>query len=136
MARRSVLIVLITLVLVLVGASGCGGGKSDFERKAGDTGAELAASARTLEAVHGGHLDVRYARASFVNYREQLSGVESDLSASQTAVDTATRDRLLKLYRRAQPALDAPCLESACDWRAQVRALDSAANAFIASGGG
>ena len=130
MTRRLVLI-----VLVLVGTAACGVGTSDFERQAGDTGAELAAAARTLEAVHDGRLDARYARASFANYREQLSGVESDLSAAQ-AVDTATRDRLLQLYRRAQPALDAPCLEGACDWRAQIRALDSAANAFIASGGG
>jgi hypothetical protein len=131
MTRRLVLV-----VLVLVGTAACGVGTSDFERQAGDTGAELAAAARTLEAVHDGRLDVRYARASFANYREQLSGVESDLSAAQPTTDTATRDRLLQLYRRAQPALDAPCLEGACDWRAQVRALDSAAKAFIASGGG
>src|SRR2546429_4576488 len=98
MTRRLVLI-----VLVLVGTSACGVGKSDFERQAGDTGAELAAAARTLEAVHNGRLDVRYARASFANYREQVSGVESSLASAQPASDSATRDRLLELYRGAQP---------------------------------
>lgn len=127
---------LVLIALVLLGASACGVGKSDFERQAGDTGAEFAAAARTLEAMHNGRLDVRYARASFANYREQLSGVESDLSAAPAATDTSTRDHLLKLYRDAQPAIDAPCLETACEWRGQIRALDSAAQAFIAAGGG
>jgi hypothetical protein len=130
-ARRLVLI-----VLLLVGASACGVGKSDFQRNAGDAGAELAAAARTLEAVHDGRLDTRYARASFANYREQLSGVESDLSTAGTVPDPATRDSLLRLYRIAQQAIDAPCLEPSCDWQGQVRALDSAAEAFIAAGGG
>jgi hypothetical protein len=124
------------MILVLAGTMACGAGKSDFQRQAGDTGAELAAAARTLEAVHDGRLDVRYARASFANFREQLSDVESSLSAAAPATDTATRDRLLQLYSHAHPAIDSPCLEASCDWRRQVRALDSAAKAFIAVGGG
>jgi hypothetical protein len=122
-------------ILVALAASGCGVGKSDFQRQSGDAGAELAAAAHTLRAVHEGQLDVRYARASFVNYRESLSGVEANLSSPQTGPETANRNNLIQLYRRAQPALQEPCLESDCNWRAQLDALDAASAALIEAGG-
>jgi hypothetical protein len=122
-------------ILVALAASGCGVGKSGFQRQAGDAGAELAAAARTLRAVHEGQLDVRFARASFVNYRESLSDVEANLSSPQNGPQTANRDHLIQLYRRAQPALQEPCLERDCDWRAQLDALDAASAALIEAGG-
>lgn len=122
-------------IVVALAATACGVGKSDFQRQAGDTGAELAAAAHTLRAVHDGQLDVRYARASFANYGEQLSDVEGSLPSPQTGPETANRARLIQLYRRAQPALQQPCLEGDCDWRAQLDALDAASAAFIEAGG-
>jgi hypothetical protein len=122
-------------ILFALSASGCGVGKSDFQRQAGDAGAELAAAGRTLRAVHEGQLDNRFAQASFVNYRDQLSDVEAGLSAPRTGPETANRDRLIQLYRRAQPALEDPCFESDCDWRAQLDALEAASAAFIEAGG-
>jgi hypothetical protein len=124
---------LAALALLLVSA--CGTGQSDYQRQAATAGAEMAAAARTLEAVHQGRLRPEYARASFVNYREQLEDVDTELSASGSSVDRAQLARLRELYRAARPAFEEPCLEAGCDWRGQVRALDEAAKAFLQAGG-
>lgn len=125
---------LLLIVAALLAATACQATKSDFERQASDTGAELAAASRTLRAVHEGRLDVRYARASFANYEEQLSGVDSQVSSAE-GTSAETRQRLLELYRRARPAIEAPCLDGDCDWRSQLQALDAASAAFTAAGG-
>ena len=121
------------MLAILTLTAGCG--KSEFQRNAGDAGAEMAAAARTLEALHEGRLTQQFARASFVNYREQLADVESQLASAEPHPDRAELNRLLALFRGARPAIEDPCLEDGCDWRGQVRALDDASKAFIEAGG-
>jgi hypothetical protein len=44
--------------------------------------------------------------------------------------------RLVDLFRKAWPAVQSPCLEGGCDWRAQVTALRAAASALEREAGG
>ena len=121
--------------LAILAVAACAAGKSEFQRNAEDAGAEMAAAARTLEALHQGRLTQRFARASFVNYREQLADVESQLTSAEPHPDRVELNRLLTLYRSARPAIEDPCLGDGCDWRGQVRALDDASKAFLEAGG-
>ena len=121
--------------LAILALLACGPGKSEFQRNAGDAGAEMAAAARTLEALHQGRLTRQFARASFVNYREQLADIDSQLTSAEPHSDRAELQRLLALYRSAKPAIEDPCLEDDCDWRGQVKALDEASKAFVQAGG-
>jgi hypothetical protein len=118
-------------VLLLCGVllAGCGGG-GRFQEVASSAGSELAAAATTVDYVHTGRLPVAFARASFVNYRSSLQDTEQQLRTAGGAPRGARLDRLLDLYRPAWQAVQQPCLEGGCDWRAQVRALREAGDAL------
>lgn len=123
------------LLLALV-LGGCAFTRPAFSRFAGNTGGELAAAATTLRYLHTGKLTAAYARSSFVNYASQLQGVAQQLQSMTGGPGPGTMHRLTRLYRRAQPAITRPCLGSGCNWRAQVRALQRASDAFVGAGGG
>lgn len=110
--------------------AGCAGGQSGFQQAASNAGAELEAAATTVEYAHMGRLPVAYARASFDGYRSSLRGTEEQLRTADGAPRGARLDRLLDLYRRGWQAVQQPCLDGACDWPEQVRALRAAGDAL------
>lgn len=135
------------LALALIAGAGCALAQSDFARTAGNAGAAFAAAAVTLRFAHEGKLTVVYARASFVNYRAELDGLDAQLPAQDGAPDARTLRRLLNLADPALRAVDAPCLDvsadasadasadGGCDWRGQVAALERASVALLKAGG-
>lgn len=116
--------------------TGCAAGQSGFQQAAASAGAELAAAATTVQYAHTGRLPVTFASASFVNYRSALQDTEQQLRTADGAPTGRRLDRLLGLYRPAWEAVQRPCLEGGCDWRAQVRALQQASDALVREGGG
>ena len=122
--------VCVLLALCLVFA-GCAATQSDFARQASSAGGEFAAAALTLAGAHQGRLTFAYARGSFVNYQSQLNGLDAQAPGLQGAPNHATVRQLLDLYAPAMRAVEQPCLDTACDWRAQVNALNRASAAFL-----
>lgn len=118
------------LVMGLV-LSGCSATQSDFTRQTASAAGEFGAAALTLSGAHGGRLTFAYARGSFVSYRTQLEGLDAQLPSLQGGPDRATTRQLLDLYEPAMRAVEQPCLENGCDWRAQVGALNRASAAFL-----
>lgn len=127
---------LLALLALILAATGCTMTQTPFERAAGDAGSAFAASATTLAYAHDGKLTKAYARASFVIYRAQLKGLDRSLPALDGAPDPSTVRHLIELAQAAHPAVDDPCLDDGCDWRAQVEALQRASDAFLQAGGG
>jgi hypothetical protein len=129
---------MVSLAALLTGlfCAGCSVTQSPFDRMAGNAGSAFAAASTTLRYAHTGKVPVAYARSAFVNYQSELDGLDQQLPTQQGAPDSATVQRLLDLYRPAWQAVQSPCLESGCDWRSQVAALDAASQAFVQAGGG
>src|SRR5690349_24982844 len=67
----------LALALALIVGAGCALAQSAFARTAGNAGAAFAAAAVTLRFAHEGKLTAAYARASFVNYRAELDGLDA-----------------------------------------------------------
>jgi hypothetical protein len=124
--------VLVLAPFLLVAACG----ESAFERKAGSAAAEMAAASSTLKAVHQGRMPARYAKASFANFDEQLSGVSDELAMAPGAPKPDRLKALLELTKKAEQAVGRPCLDQRCDWVSQSRDLDSAAAALRDASGG
>ena len=124
------------LLLVLVEmTTGCQLTQPAFTRTAGNAGSAFAAAATTLSYAHEGKITYAYASSSFVNYQSELDGLDQTLPSLQGAPDKHSVQYLLDLYKPAIQAIDAPCLNESCDWRAQVVALNRASKAFLEAGG-
>ena len=133
MRRRFGIDLLLPVLLMIV--AGCQLTQTGFSRMAGDAGAAFAAASTTLQYVHEGKITAAYAASSFVNFQSELSGLDSTLPSQQGAPDKRTLQHLLDLYKQAMPAVSNPCLDSSCNWRAQVEALNRASEAFVKAGG-
>ena len=125
-----------SLLFCLSALAGCQATQSAFDLTAGNTGASLAAAATMLRYEHEGRVTKLYAQSSFVNFQSQLQGVETQLPSLAGAPSRVEVGKLLRLYRRAAPAVQNPCLEDRCGWRRQLRALQRASDAFVKAGGG
>jgi hypothetical protein len=75
-----------------------------------------------------------YAQSSFFNYYSELHGVDQRLASQQGTSDAKLARQLLTLYRPAMLAVKQPCLDSSCNWRAQVATLDRASQSFRKAG--
>lgn len=120
----------LTLALLAILLSGCQVAKSGFQDEADTIGANFAAAATTLTYLHEGKLTRQYARAAFVDYATVTTGADSSLRKATGAPSGPGLDRLLRLYAPAARAIDDPCLDTVCDWRGQVDALQQASAAF------
>jgi hypothetical protein len=72
----------------------------------------------------------QYVEGSFVNYQEQLVGIDQNLPSLAGAPDDATVQHLIDLYHAAEPAIESPCVSDDCDWQGQLDALKAASEAF------
>jgi hypothetical protein len=121
---------LVCLSIDLVFA-GCAATQSAFARQASSAAGGFGAAALTLADAHQGRLTFAYARASFVNHQSQLSGLDAQVPDLQAAPDQATISHVLALYAPAMRVIEQPCLDTRCDWRAQVGAIERASAAFL-----
>jgi hypothetical protein len=119
------------LALGVISLTGCQLTQSAFAQSASKAGASFAAAEETLRYAHDGRITTAYAAASFVNYRSELEGLDTQLPSSQGAPNHAQITRLLSLYTRAMAVVEHPCLEGGCDWQGQVDALEAASRAFL-----
>ncbi len=126
---------LVLLALLIWTLAGCQFTQSPFALAVSSAGAEFAAAATTLSYVHSGKISTQYAQGSFVNYRSQLDGLDRQLPSQQGAPGRASIEQLLALYKVAIRAVDDPCLETSCNWQAQVAALNRASQAFLKAAG-
>ncbi len=130
---------LATTTALLVGMwllAACGASASPFARTSSDVASTLSAAATTLRLEHAGRLTRAYAEASFLNYRDALQGVDSELRSSEGAPGRDVLEELIALYRMADGALSEPCFDERCDWRTQAEVLDRAKDAFQKAGEG
>lgn len=104
---------------------------SAFSKTVGNAGSAFAAAATTLAYAHEGKITYAYARSSFVNYQSELNGLDQQLSSQSGSRTKSTVQHLLSLYKSAMQAVNQPCLQDVCNWRAQVDALNSASQAFL-----
>lgn len=125
------LMVALALSLAL---TGCQVAKSAFKDEASTVSANFAAAATTLQYLHEGKLTRQYARATFYSYATVMKGADGSLERASGAPDQPTLNHLLQLYEPAAQAVNDPCLDSQCDWRGQVAALQTAGNAFRQAG--
>jgi hypothetical protein len=132
MRRKASYIILLPGLLVLLAA--CQVTQSAFTRTASNAGSAFAAASATLTYAHEGKITATYAWSSFMNYQSELSGLDQQLSSQQGVPDAHTLQHLLALYKSAMQAVDAPCLDQSCNWRAQVAILDRASKAFQDAG--
>ncbi len=123
-----------TLVAGMWLVSACGASQSPFARASSDAASTLSASVTTLRLEHEGRLTRAYAAASFLNYRDALQGLDSELRSSEGAPGRDVVEQLVVLYRMADGALSEPCLDEGCDWRSQAEVLDRAKEAFQKAG--
>ncbi len=126
---------LVLLVPLLLFMTGCQIAQSAFANSASNAGSALAAASATLSYTQEGKITSAYARSSFVNYQSELSGLDQSLPSQHGAPDQHTVQQLLALYKPAIQVVNQPCLESHCDWRAQISILDQASKAFLKAGG-
>ena len=132
--RADVLFPLLPILFLLLLATGCQFTQSPFVLTVGNAGSEFAAASTTLTYAHTGKITVQYAQASFVNYQSQLNGLDQQLPSQQGVPDKQTIKRLIAVYGPAMRAVNRPCLQAGCDWRAQVVALNRASQAFLKAG--
>lgn len=120
--------------LLLMTVSACSPGaftQTPFVRQAQDAASSLSAAAATIEYVHTGKVDDRYARSSLSIYRQSLQGMESELPGLRGAPDETVLQPVISQLERARQVLDDPCLDDDCDWRAQLSTLDDASRALL-----
>jgi hypothetical protein len=119
------------LLLALLVVSGCSFTQPPFMRMAGDAGGTFSAAATTLTFFHQGKLSRAYTLSSFAGFESELAGLDQQLPSQQGAPHQSTVQHLLALYRPAMQAVEQPCLDSSCDWRGQIAALEQASRAFV-----
>lgn len=125
----------LALAMVLLTTTGCQFTQAAFPKMAGNAGAAFAAAALTLSYAHEGKITSLYAQSSFQNYQSELDGLDQQLPSQQGSPGSQSIQNLLHLYKPAIQAVDRPCLDSECDWRMQVKALNTASQAFLKAGG-
>jgi hypothetical protein len=74
---------LLTLLLLLLGATGCQFKQSAFALTASNAGSTFAAAALTLRYTHEGKVTPAYASSSFMNYQSELQNVDQQLPTQQ-----------------------------------------------------
>jgi hypothetical protein len=121
----------VVLAAASLATSGCSSARSDFGKAASDAASTFSAAATTLRLTHDGRVPPTYAVASFVTYRDALSGLEEKLRSAGGGPDRETVDVLVALSRAAMNAIRDPCLDDGCDWQGQVGALESARESFL-----
>jgi chitinase len=126
----------VLLLAVLLTLSGCTMTQSEFAQTAGPVGSAFAAAATTLAYAHHKKITPAYAAASFVSFQDEVQGVAEQLPSLEGAPSARAVRQLLALYEPAERAVMHPCLDPSCDWRAQVRALQRAGDAFVKAAGG
>jgi hypothetical protein len=119
------------LLILLAACSPSTYSETPFVRQASDAASAIAAAATTLEYVHTGKLDTRYATSSLDIYREMLRKIIPKLPDQGGAPDDATLQPVLDTVRQAQDVLDDPCLNDSCDWQGQVNTLRQAQQALL-----
>jgi hypothetical protein len=127
---------LVAALLVALLSVGCVPTQSQFQKEAADAASTFLAAAETLRLRHEDKLIRTYVVGAFQNYRELLEGLPDDLPKAEGIPAQATLERVLQLHAQAMPALQAPCLDSRCEWRSQVEALEEAGKAYLAAAGG
>jgi hypothetical protein len=128
------MLLLIALFPLLLVTTGCQFQQSGFALTVSNAGSAFAAAALTLRYAHEGKITRTYARSSFMNYQSELQNVDQQLQMQQGAPDIQTIHRLLQLYRPAMQTINAPCLDSSCNWHAQIATLEQARDAFLKAG--
>ena len=128
---RSTLFVSLAIVV-----TGCQMTQSPFVRVTGETGAELAAAATTLQYVHEGQLTHPYAQAAFEGYASALTGADQEIVTAEGAPSQELARRLADLAREAAAIAEQPCLTASCDWQGQVAQLRQASAKLIEAAGG
>jgi hypothetical protein len=130
-SSRARLILIAVALIALSGCSPSGFAQTPFQREAGDVASAFSAAATTLEQLHTGKLDERYAKASMVVYRQVATGADKALPAAGGAPDEATFQPVLDLVKEAEDVMQSPCLADECDWQRQVDTLNSARDALL-----
>ena len=124
----------LTLLFVLMMLTGCQFTQTAFSKTTSNAGAAFSAAATTFEYAHQGKLTIAYARASFVSFKSQLSGLDQQLPSQQGAPDTHSVQHLLQLYQVAMQVVKQPCWSASCNWHTQLAALQQASQAFTKAG--
>ena len=128
---RSILFASLAIVV-----TGCQMTQTPFVRVAGETGAELAAAATTLQYVHEGQLTHPYAQAAFEGYASALESADQEIVAAEGAPSQELARRLAGLAREAAAVAERPCLTASCDWQGQLTLLRQASAELIKAAGG
>lgn len=128
--NRAVAVVLACLLLAGCDAAS-GITETQFARTASDAASIFAAAARTIEETRTERLTTAYAKGSFVNYAESVEGVAESLASDEGGPSSNEREKLIEQVHGALAAVDGPCLEGDCDWRAQVETLKAASEALV-----
>jgi hypothetical protein len=102
----------------------------------GETGAELAAAATTLQYAHEGQLTHSYARAAFEGYASALAGADREIVAAKGAPSQELAQHLADLSRDAAAVAEQPCLTASCDWQGQITLLRQTSAELIEASGG
>jgi hypothetical protein len=123
------------LTLVSLATTGCQFTQAGFALTVSNAGSTFAAAALTLRYAHEGKITPAYATSSFQNYQNELQNVDQQLPTQPGAPDIHTIQRLLQLYQPAMQTINNPCLDSSCNWHAQITALHRASEAFLKAGG-
>jgi hypothetical protein len=99
-----------------------------FDREVTNTASTLSAAATTIQFLHDGKLDRRYATSSMSIYQETLRGVAKQLPGLRGAPDDETLKPAIDSLARSQAIIEDPCLDTdnTCDWSAQVSQLEQA----------
>jgi len=126
----------ILFVSLAVLATGCQMTQSPFVRVTGETGAELAAAATTLQYAHEGQLTHPYAQAAFEGYASALTGADQEIIAAEGAPSQELARRLADLSREAAAVAEQPCLTASCNWQGQLTLLRQASAELIEAAGG
>jgi hypothetical protein len=119
---------LLAAALLVVGCAGAT--KSSFARAAEDAGGGFAAAAVTLADLHAGRLTREYAAATLGVLEAQLASAPEELRSAEGSPGADVSARVADLAAGAAAALERPCLDEGCDWRAQVDALEAAGRAL------
>jgi hypothetical protein len=119
------------LLVLLAACSPSSVSETPFARQASDAASSISAAATTLEYLHAGKLDTRYATSSLDIYREMLQKIAPELPGQGGAPDESTLRPVLDTVRQAQDVLDDPCLTETCDWQGQIDTLHRAQQALL-----
>jgi hypothetical protein len=123
------------MILITVTAlAGCGPSsfsQTPFQRQAGDAASSYSAAATTLQYLHDGKLDSRFATSSLIVYRQATQGIQKTLPDLGGAPDDASLQPVLVQIEAAEEVMDQPCLSDDCDWQTQIKTLNAAKDSLL-----